>query len=91
MTTKLSIMIRKAELADMPAITDIYNEAILTTTASFDIDVKTVEDRTKWFQSHDERHPVWVAVADGKVVGWASLTRWSDKRQRGQSDKGVSS
>ncbi len=80
MSVKPSITIRKAELADVPAITDIYNEAILTTTASFDIDVKTVEDRTKWFQSHDERHPVLVAVADGKVVGWASLTRWSDKR-----------
>jgi phosphinothricin acetyltransferase len=80
MSVKPSITIQKAELADVPAITDIYNEAILTTTASFDIDVKTVEDRTKWFQSHDERHPVLVAVADGKVVGWASLTRWSDKR-----------
>jgi len=75
----LPVTIRKAKLADVPAITDIYNEAILTTTASFDIEPKTVEDRTKWFQSHDERHPALVAVPDGKVVGWASLTRWSDK------------
>jgi phosphinothricin acetyltransferase len=79
MSMNLSVTIRQAELADVPAITDIYNEAILTTTASFGIEPKTVEDRTKWFQSHDERHPVLVAVADGKVVGWASLTRWSDK------------
>lgn len=80
MPTKLSVAIRKAELADVPSITDIYNEAVLTTTASFDIDPKTVEDRTKWFQSHDERHPVLVAIVEGKVVGWVSLTRWSDKR-----------
>ena len=30
------LMIRKAELKDLPAITDIYNEAILHTTATFD-------------------------------------------------------
>jgi len=80
MRKNTSVTIRPATLADVPAITDIYNEAILTTTASFDIDVKTVEDRTQWFHSHDERHPVLVAVVDDKVVGWASLTRWSDKR-----------
>jgi len=80
MRKNTSVTIRPATLADVPAITDIYNEAILTTTASFDIDVKTVGDRTQWFHSHDERHPVLVAVVDDKVVGWASLTRWSDKR-----------
>ena len=30
-------------------------------------------------ESHDERHPVLVAEIDGAVVGWASLTRWSDR------------
>jgi phosphinothricin acetyltransferase len=80
MASDLSCTIRRAELADVPAITDIYNEAILTTTATFDIEPKSVADRRSWFQSHDERHPVLVAVVDGKVVGWASLTRWSDRR-----------
>jgi L-amino acid N-acyltransferase YncA len=79
MCANLSVTIRRAEFADVPTITDIYNEAILTTTASFELEPKTVEDRTRWFESHDERHPVLVAVADGKVVGWGSLTRWSDK------------
>lgn len=79
-TANILVTIRKAELADVPAITGIYNEAILTTTSSFDLEPKTVEERTGWFNSHDERHPVLVALADGKVVGWASLTRWSEKR-----------
>jgi L-amino acid N-acyltransferase YncA len=79
MPAKSSVTIRKAQLEDVPAITDIYNEAVLTTTASFDLEPRTVEDRTKWFQAHDERHPVLVAVLQGRVVGWASLTRWSDK------------
>ena len=79
MPVKISFTIRKAQLADMPAITDIYNEAVLTTTSSFDLSPRTIEDRTKWFESHDERHPVLVAIVDGDVAGWASLTRWSDK------------
>jgi phosphinothricin acetyltransferase len=73
------VMIRRAELADAPAITDIYNEAILTTTATFDIEPKSVDERMQWLQSHDERHPVFVAVMDGGVVGWVSLTHWSER------------
>jgi phosphinothricin acetyltransferase len=74
------IQIRRAEVADVDAITEIYNEAILTTTATFDIEPKTKEDRLQWFQSRGERFPVLVAVVDGKVAGWASLNQWSDRR-----------
>lgn len=76
----LAITIRRAEAADAPAIADIYNEAILTTTATFDTEPKSVEDRAQWLKSHHERYPVLVAVVKGKVVGWASLTRWSERR-----------
>jgi phosphinothricin acetyltransferase len=76
----MELLIRRAQREDIPAITEIYNEAIVTTTSSFDPDPKSVENRTQWFESHDERHPVLVAVVDGRVVGWTSLTRWSDKR-----------
>ena len=71
--------IRKAAIADLEAIREIYNEAILTTTATFDTEPKSADERLQWFQSHDERHPILVAVVDGKVVGWASLTPWSDR------------
>lgn len=80
MTATTHVAIRRARLADAPAITDIYNEAILTTTATFDTEPKSVEERTQWLQSHDDRHPVLVAVVDGNVVGWASLTPWSPRR-----------
>lgn len=75
-----AIVIRRANLADVEAITGIYNEAILTTTATFDTEPKSVDERTQWLQSHDERHPVLVADAEGLVVGWASLTRWSERQ-----------
>jgi L-amino acid N-acyltransferase len=79
MRTNASMAIRHAGLSDAEAITGIYNEAILTTTATFDTEPKTVAERTQWLESHDQRHPILVAVVDGQVVGWASLTRWSDR------------
>jgi L-amino acid N-acyltransferase YncA len=71
--------IRRAGLADAPAIAEIYNEAILTTTATFDTEPKSADERAEWLRSHDERHPVLVALAEGKVVGWASLSHWSER------------
>jgi L-amino acid N-acyltransferase len=74
-----AVSIQRAAESDASAIAEIYNEAILTTTATFDTEQKSVEDRAQWLKAHDERHPVLVAVVDGNVVGWASLTRWSDR------------
>lgn len=73
------IQIRRAIPADMDAVTAIYNEAILTTTATFDTEPKTAAERTLWFQAHDQRHPVLVAEVDGAVVGWACLSKWSER------------
>lgn len=72
--------IQRAAVADIPAITEIYNEAIATTTATFDTEPKRTAERLAWFESHDERHPILVALLDGKVVGWASISKWSDRQ-----------
>jgi phosphinothricin acetyltransferase len=74
-----NLVIRRATIADVQGITEIYNEAILTTTATFDTEPKTVSERTMWFRSHDERHPVLVAMVDSKVAGWVCLSAWSDR------------
>jgi len=75
-----AVQIRRAQLADLEAITDIYNDAILNTTATFDAEPKSPANRLAWFQAHGERHPILVAVEDGKVAGWSSLSKWSDRR-----------
>jgi len=80
MSASANVHIRRAEPADVEAITAIYNEAILTTTATFDTEVKTVDERTEWLASHDERHPILVAEVEGKVVGWSSISKWSDRK-----------
>ena len=52
------MIIRRAELADAESISVIYNEAILTTTTTFDTEPKDVAERVEWLKSHDDRHPV---------------------------------
>ena len=79
MTGEPGPSIRAATPADVPAIAEIYNEAILTTTATFDLEPKSLADRAEWLQSRGARHPVLVAEVDGRVVGFAALSRWSDR------------
>jgi L-amino acid N-acyltransferase YncA len=74
-----SLVVRRARLADAARIAEVYNEAILTTTATFDIEPKTVADREAWLETHGERFPVLVGELDGTPVGFASLTPWSDR------------
>jgi phosphinothricin acetyltransferase len=73
------IQIRPAAVADVHRIADIYNDAVIHTTATFDLEIKSYEDRLKWFMDHGPRHPVIVAVKDERVIGYAALTRWNEK------------
>ncbi|HNR18856.1 MAG TPA: N-acetyltransferase family protein [Bacteroidia bacterium] len=73
------LSIRPATKDDVVIITEIYNDAILNSTATFDTDIKTIDDRMSWFLSHDKNHPVIVGEINEEVVGWASLTKWSDR------------
>ena len=43
------LTIRRAVPEDLVAITDIYNQAILNTTATFDTAIKTPEEQKTWF------------------------------------------
>jgi phosphinothricin acetyltransferase len=74
-----AIRIRHAVAADLEVVTQIYNEAILTTTATFDTEPYTAAERLPWFQAHGGRHPILVAELDGRLVGWASLSKWSER------------
>jgi len=70
---------RPATLEDQSAILDIYNEAVLNTTATFDTEERTMEKQLLWFHSHRQRHPVMVAEVAGSILGWASMSPWSER------------
>lgn len=73
------VTIRLARSSDLDAITEIYNEAVRTTTATFDTEPKTEEEQIEWFASHGPKYPIHVAVQAGAVVGWTCLSKWSDR------------
>jgi L-amino acid N-acyltransferase len=72
-----AFLLRPATLQDVPGMTEIYNEAILSTTAHYYAEPKSLDERIRWFHDHGDRHPIYVAEKDGHILGWASLTRWS--------------
>jgi len=73
------IKVRNAAESDLKEITRIYNYAIINTTATFDTRPKTVKSQQKWFYNHSGKYPVIVAEEERRVIGWASLSQWSDR------------
>lgn len=66
-------MIRPATESDLQAILDIYNDAVLNTTAVYTYKPHTLEMRKQWFREHHEAGlPVFVAEEDGAVAGFAT-------------------
>lgn len=74
------MIIRTAEEKDMPQLLDIYNYEVEHGFATFDLTPKSMEERMVWFREHNvENHPLIVAEADGKAVGYASLSSYRPK------------
>jgi L-amino acid N-acyltransferase YncA len=73
------LKIRTATKKDIPSITEIYNDAVLNTTATFHIEPQSYSEQEKWFERHTGKYTVIVAVENNAVVGWASLSPWSDR------------
>src|SRR5437667_325446 len=74
--------VRPATHDDLPGILEIYNEAVVNTTASYDYEPRTLEHRIAWFEDHVKNNlPVFVAVNEpGRVVGWSALNRYHDRK-----------
>src|SRR2546427_11369334 len=74
--------VRPATCDDLPGILEIYNEAVLDTTATYDYEPRTLEHRLAWFGDHvKHNYPVFVAVNDdGRIVGWSALNRYHDRK-----------
>ena len=73
------LVIRPADELHLAAITDIYNEAVLNTTATFDSSPKDLKERRAWMLGHRPEHPILVGLIGGEVAGWASLSPHSDR------------
>jgi phosphinothricin acetyltransferase len=76
------VTVRAATLDDLPALTDLYNYYIINTPITFDLRPFEPQERRGWFDEHadSDRHRLLVAEeAGGRVVGYASTSRWRPK------------
>ncbi len=70
-------LIRDASEADLPAIMDIYNDAVANTTAIWNDTQVDLANRREWFRARQARNfPVLVADVGGTVAGYASYGDW---------------
>ena len=68
------MIIRDALEADLPAIVEIYNEAIRGRMSTAQLDEVSVAERLPWFRQHSAKsHPLWVTEIDGQIAGWFSF------------------
>src|ERR1041384_7066132 len=75
------MIIRLAQLDDLPVIVDIYNQSIPSHQSTGDMQPLQVEDKTTWFDEHHaDKNPIFVAEVNGRVVGWCSLSAYRPGR-----------
>ncbi len=72
--------IREALRQDLLELLEIYNYEVAHGTATFDLNLKTLEERTQWYEQHTTgKYCLLTAEEDGRAVGYASLSPYRDK------------
>ena len=76
-----SIFVRPATLADAAAIAEIYNVEVVSSTATFDLVERTIEDQREWLANRSGAFAAVVAVdgATKQVVGFAALSPYKPR------------
>jgi phosphinothricin acetyltransferase len=75
------VTIRRAEQGDLPALLAIYNHYITNTPITFDLEPRTLAQRSQWFEQFKPSgpHQCFVAVIVGNAIGWACSDRFKAK------------
>lgn len=68
-------MIRRAKIEDLHEMLDIYNYEVVNGVATFDEVPVTYEQRKEWFNVHKGKYILLVEEQDGKIAGYASVSK----------------
>lgn len=71
--------LRLATLDDAEAIRQIYNLEVTTSTATFDLVPRSLEEQRAWQADRSGARAVVVALDQGMVCGFGSLSPWRDR------------
>jgi L-amino acid N-acyltransferase len=74
-----SLLLRNARLEDLPIMLEIYNDAVLMSSATFDLEPLDIDTRKKWFYEHDMHYPLITAEVSGNVAGYCSISLTREK------------
>jgi phosphinothricin acetyltransferase len=74
-----AVSIRVATLEDAEAVRSIYNVEVTTSTVTFDLEPRSLAAQREWLAARSGAHSAIVAVAEGQVIGFASLSPWKDR------------
>lgn len=70
-------MIRKATEHDLSAIKDIYNYAVLNTTATYDINPRDDKYFANMLSEHTSKYLLAVYEDNGDIIGYVALSQFS--------------
>lgn len=73
------VQVRPAGPEDAEGIRAIYNLEVTTSTVTFDLVPRTPADQRAWLADRNGAHVALVALDDGEVVGFASLSPYRDR------------
>lgn len=72
------VLIRSLQPEDIPAIANIYNHYITTTTITFEEQEVTAEQMSQR-AAISEKYPYLVAISGNKLIGYAYAHLWKEK------------
>jgi phosphinothricin acetyltransferase len=72
-------VLRLATVDDAEAIRSIYNVEVTQSTVTFDLEPRSLAAQRDWLAARSGAHSAIVAVLDGEVIGFASLSPWKDR------------
>lgn len=74
-----TVMLRPAHAGDNAQIAAIWNDAVAGPSFTTDTEPRTADAQRAWLVRHDDDHPVIVAVHEGEVLAYGSLSPYRDK------------
>jgi L-amino acid N-acyltransferase len=73
------MLLRLATLDDATAIRDLYNVEVETSTATFDLVVRSLDEQRAWLAARSGAFSAVVAVEGTEVIGFASLSPYKER------------
>lgn len=78
--TRMAKAIRRATTADLPAVAEIYNHAVINTNATYDLEPRDDHYFMNWLTQHSgDVFGAFVMDLDGVILGYSTLSKFTPR------------